>query len=79
MYGKRTKREKEREKKLLQRAKYNSKKKKKIEKHWRNLLDLYSFRNEILVNDLLNFCQLKSIYNVNFYYSRMRNRGNFYR
>lgn len=55
------------------------KKKKKIEKHWRNLLDLYSFRNEILVNDLLNFCQLKSIYNVNFYYSRMRNRGNFYR
>lgn len=29
MYGKRTKREKEREKKLLQRAKYNSEKKKK--------------------------------------------------
>lgn len=75
----RGRRERKREKKLLQRAKYNSEKKKKIEKHWRNLLDLYSFRNEILVNDLLNFCQLKSIYNVNFYYSRMRNRGNFYR
>lgn len=41
-------------------------------KHWRNLLDLYSFWNEILVNDLLNFCQLKSIYNVNFYFIRER-------
>lgn len=62
---------------ILQRAKCNSKKEEGgggggRRKHWRNLLDLYSFWNEILVNDLLNFCQLKSIYNVNFYFIRER-------
>lgn len=77
MYGKRMEREREKSYSNITKGEMQFKKRGGKggggrRKHWRNLLDLYSFWNEILVNDLLNFCQLKSIYNVNFYFIRER-------